>query len=154
MAMIVDSPLFPKQVALFVKEVQRIKAIAKAGKMAEPSKIPHPFYEEFSGTTIYNTPGTVQASYTHGLVVSELGRRLKEWDLTVGKDQYRDLYVNDQYGRIATLIEVKKSAHSFVHLHQLLLNSVGLARSLPSCSILYKCVATVCNLWPTSNTNR
>ena len=110
-----DNPRFAEQIADFVHEVERIKAVPKATTTATkaPAVLTPIFKDEFFGTKkISNASSQTIANSDHGLIVNTLARELKGKNIKVGNIQTIDLFILDSAGNPTTLFEVKTGAMS------------------------------------------
>jgi hypothetical protein len=103
-----DSPRLPAQVAHFVREVERIKALAGTPAVRATKKKFSKEAESRSGYQV--TTRMINPSADHGLVVNALAKRLTRKQLTVSNDRARDLFLINKSGRIDTLFEIKTSS--------------------------------------------
>jgi hypothetical protein len=129
----IESPRLLRQIQFFVREVERIKALAHppddqaspenaGGESIEIEDIG----EEFEGTKTYTLTRKVDAACDHGIIVNRLRRLLRKQGYSTGKDRFRDLYVHRK-GRIASLFEVKPDTSTtsiYSAVGQLLIHSI------------------------------
>lgn len=106
-----DSMHFVQQVANFVHEVHRIKALTEAPvEEVEESEVDEPqmpefgfdFKEEGYGKRRYSRKEEIEAVSNHGIIINALAQELTGKGLAVGNDRKRDLYTvkNNQIDRI------------------------------------------------------
>lgn len=101
----VDSDRLLAQIAHFVCEVGRFKALAASGKLPE---FPSSFTPEFSGKReAYSLARQIEAKCDHGLVTKALQEALEQRGHHCANDRNRDLYVATRTGRMSHLFEVK-----------------------------------------------
>ncbi len=125
-----EAQRFPQQVALFVKEVARIKKFAKApGGNPVLSSIRRSFTAEVAGTKRYRHKRNVAAHCDHGLVVNALMRLLERRGYNTANDVNRDLYTLTNGKKIRTVFEIKTDSDTqslYTAVGQLLLNNLHL----------------------------
>lgn len=99
----------PQQLALFIHEVARIKALVASGAASTPRPSDTTKYTpEFAGKRkSYPLGGIVQSESYHGLVVDALAKQLETAKVTYGNDGARDMFIRDHRGRVTVLFEVK-----------------------------------------------
>jgi hypothetical protein len=129
----IDSPRLLRQIQFFVREVERIKALARpADHPASPdndggeSVEIQDIGEEFEGTKTYTVTRKIGAGCDHAIIVNRLRQRLREKRYSTGKDRFRDLYVHRK-GGITSLFEVKPDTSTtsiYTAVGQLLIYSV------------------------------
>ena len=100
-----ESKRFQKQVADFVKEVNRIKSLPT--KYRKLSAIKSGFTPEFQGIKEYSMSKNIAAKCDHGPIVGALREKLESQGIIVGNRGLMDLYVLDKTQKIHTLFEVK-----------------------------------------------
>jgi hypothetical protein len=133
-----DSPRLASQIALFAKEVERIKALvnqvkAPSSRNGRSAQIEVGFTEEPTSRRGYRAGGWRQPSADHGLVVNALAKELERlgFGRKVGSDMNRDLFIVSGKHRMRALFEVK-SAENLLHIYeaigQLLYHSADEAR--------------------------
>lgn len=135
----IGSPRFVRQIQFFVREVERIKALARRSQPDKQapgergSTRPDRFEikslgDEFAGTKTYTVSRKVSAVCDHGPIVKKLRELLGKQGYSTGKDTFRDLYVH--HGKeVTSLFEVKPSTDRqsiYSAVGQLLLHSVDL----------------------------
>ncbi|MGI8424437.1 MAG: hypothetical protein ACR2NO_10070 [Chloroflexota bacterium] len=100
----VDSTGLPRQVATFVREVERIKdEVVRQVPLA-----PSTFRPEFSGIRAsYSIADEIEARVDHGYVVKALQKNLLSFGIAAANDRHRDLYAPPRRGRLGLLFEVK-----------------------------------------------
>lgn len=127
------SARFGYQVALFVKEIARIKELIKIKPFEVPgkdkgTKIKTTFNDEFWGKKRIRWTQSGVSICDHGLIVHSLKEILQEKGLNVANNQLRDLYIfNDD--KISTVFEIKTDTGRqdvYGGIGQLFLNNVGL----------------------------
>lgn len=132
----IESARLLRQIEFFVREVERIKALAQPpddqdspendrGESVEIEDIG----EEFEGTKTYTVTRQIDAACDHGIIVNHLRRRLREQGYSTGKDVFRDLYVHRK-GHITSLFEVKPDTSTtsiYGAVGQLLIHGIVLA---------------------------
>lgn len=111
-----DNPRFDEQIADFIHEVERIKAVPIA-TTAAVTKVPAVFLpifkDEFFGTKKFsNASSQTIANSDHGLIVNTLAEELKGKSIKVGNIQSIDLYILDSAGNPTTLFEIKTGTTS------------------------------------------
>jgi hypothetical protein len=127
-----QSPRFLRQIQCFVREIERIKALAHSedeqhteeGNQIEIRDIG----EEFLTRMRYSFTRTVDPTCDHAIIVNGLRRELRKRGYSIGKDQLRDLYVHRK-SHITSLFEVKPDTSTtsiYSAVGQLLLYSVVL----------------------------
>lgn len=108
-----DSPRAADQIAVFVKEVERIKQLVteegtgEAGAEAGPRTREISFTKEPTRRRAYEVSGRRQPSADHGLVVNGLAERLGSVGFKVGSDGFRDLFIPGRGGGTTILFEVE-----------------------------------------------
>ena len=109
----ISDPNLPNLIALFVREVERIKNLIN-GVATEDKGIDiyhFSFKPEFKGAKKpYKRGGTIRANSYHGIVVNSLADRLKGKGYLVGNDR-RDLFIVEK-DSISTLFEVKTGSET------------------------------------------
>ena len=90
-------------------EVQRIKE--EVDKPKPGIQLAHTFKEEFSGKKEYIVR-KVEAECDHGLVVSNLEKKLRSMGLAAGNSYPMDLYILNPRRQITVLFEVKTDSTS------------------------------------------
>jgi hypothetical protein len=102
-----ESPRFAQQVANFVHEVERIKAISVSSK-GSAGALETVFKEEFYGTKkVSSTSKEIEAKCDHGLLVNTLAKDLEAFGITVGNSPGIDLYAVDENNNPKILFEIK-----------------------------------------------
>lgn len=102
---------FPHQLKEFVFRIREIKDMPRD---------PHPhkssgdifeddiFSNEFFGVKKYNVSSTLrEAQCNHGVIVSNLAKKLENKGYKIANDIYRDLYILGKQGQIKVVFEVK-----------------------------------------------
>jgi len=99
----------PRQLALFVHEVARIKALIASGDNPTSARAEATKYTpEFAGMRkSYPLGGVVESESYHGLVVDALAKQLDAAKVAYGNDGARDMFIRDQHGWVKLLFEVK-----------------------------------------------
>ena len=106
-----QSPLFARQLALFVRKVQAIKAReAEDDRQGRISFEEDGFREECVGSRAVPEKRDHAAECDRDLCVSDLAGRLREMGARVGSDPEGELFVRDRSGRVAAVIEVASGA--------------------------------------------
>jgi hypothetical protein len=126
-----NSIRFANQVALFVKEIARIKELIKTKPPAVPTdtaekKIKTTFNDEFWGKKSITKIHSGVAICDHGLIVNSFKEFLQQKGLPVANDRQRDLYVIKK-GEIDTVYEFKTDINRqsvYSAIGQLMLNNV------------------------------
>jgi len=135
----IGSPRLVRQIQFFVREVERIKALAAHSEPDEQTPgtggQPGParfeiksLGDEFAGTKTYTVSRKVNAVCDHGPIVGKLRELLGKLGYSTGKDTFRDLYVY-RGKKVTSLFEVKPSTDRqsiYSAVGQLLLHSVEL----------------------------
>jgi hypothetical protein len=105
----IDSPLLPGHVALFAREVQRIKeGIGTSLGAIAPSTPPPAFTPEFAGRRrSYTVTSPIEADCDHGLIINSLAEELRTRNLRFNRDQNRDLFIYGDRGAMRLLFEAK-----------------------------------------------
>ena len=109
-----DNPRFVEQIADFVHEVERIKALPTVPITTKaPTVLTPVFKDEFFGTKKFsNTSSQTLADSDHGLIVNTLAKNLKGKGIAVGNTHNVDLFILDSAGNPTTLFEVKTDVTS------------------------------------------
>lgn len=107
-----NSERFANQVALFVKEVARIKDLPKLESPVVPAitpanKLKTTFNDEFWGKKYIPANHSGIAICDHGLVVNSFKELLLKKDFHVANNQYRDLYIIKKGVIVDTVFEFK-----------------------------------------------
>jgi hypothetical protein len=103
----VGAPNLPRQVADFVRKVDRFKRHSVSEEVSLPEIFPT-FSPEFSGQRkSYTFSETIQSSCDHGLVITALKESVTSMGLQAANDRYRDLFLYDKDNRIFVLFEAK-----------------------------------------------
>ena len=133
-----NSPKLLQHIQFFVREVERIKALAypqdtgATEANGEREFEIEDLGEEFAGTKTYTITRTIDAGCDHGIVVNGLRRKLQKLGYAIGKDRFRDLYVH-RGKRATSLFEIKPDTSTtsiYAAVGQLLIHSDG--QSAPS----------------------
>lgn len=105
----IDSPLLPSHVALFAREVQRIKEGTDVLPGAPFHQAPLPsFNPEFAGRRRgYTVSSSIEAECNHGLIINSLAEELRHRNLRFNRDQNRDLFIHGDRGSMRVLFEAK-----------------------------------------------
>jgi hypothetical protein len=129
----IESPRLLRQIQFFVREVERIKALARAADGPASPDDDHgesieiqDIGEEFEGTKTYTVTRKIDAACDHAIIVNRLRQRLRKEGYSTGKDRFRDLYVH-RNGRITSLFEVKPDTSTtsiYTAVGQLMIYSV------------------------------
>ncbi len=99
-----SSPRFPKQVATFVKEVKRIKALKQPTRAAF---FRNQFTKESYGSEIVHVSGgETERKTDHGLIVNSLAEILESNGLSIGSNDYVDLFTT-KGDTITAVFEIK-----------------------------------------------
>lgn len=97
----------PRQIADFVRHVERFKSLVVRGRLERPLRRNRDFVPEFSGRRRPYRPGAmIEAVCRHGAVVNELYRLLTKASFDVRQDQ-RDLFLVDDGDQMVALFEAK-----------------------------------------------
>lgn len=105
----VDGAHLPRQLAQFMRVVERIKA-GIGGTGSPPDPLPQTFGPEFAGKKAsYQIAGIIESRADHGLIVNALHQRLQKLGIAAVNDRARDLYVASANGNGGMLFEVKTS---------------------------------------------
>jgi len=120
----------PKQIAAFVREVERIKRLrnASAGPFVQPQFQPNEFEKEHAGKRRYSLSRSIEADCDHAIVVNALRDKLATMRYTVGNDRFRDLYIHKN-GLLTCLFEAKSDTSTtniYTAIGQLYLHSANL----------------------------
>lgn len=129
----IESPRLLRHIQFFVREVERIKALAHPpddqdspeNDPGEPVEI-RDIGEEFEGKKTYTVTQKIDAACDHGIIVNRLRQRLRKQGYSTGKDRFRDLYVHRK-GHITSLFEVKPDTSTtsiYSAVGQLLIHSI------------------------------
>ena len=106
-----QSPLFVRQLALFVRKVEAIKMReAEDDRQGRISFEEDGFREECVGSRAVPEKRDHAAECDRDLCVSDLAGRLRDMGVRVGSDAAGELFVRDGSGRIAAVIEVAAGA--------------------------------------------
>jgi len=120
------SPLFPQQVANFIKEIYRVKNLIKDDDNNSFDYLnDYSYTDEHSGTSNTHT-GTKTIERTHGIIVNALADKLKSLGFKVANDRNRDLFTYEK-DKIQNLFEVKTNCGTqslYSALGQLLIYSI------------------------------
>jgi hypothetical protein len=123
-----SSPRFPNQVATFVTEVKRIKALQHPARAAF---FRNQFSKEHYGTEIVHiSGGETERKCDHGLIVDTLAELLKSKRLSIGNNDYVDLFTT-KGNTIMTMFEIKTDSTlqcCYEAIGQLLFHSSNLPR--------------------------
>jgi hypothetical protein len=105
----IDSPLLPGHLALFAREVQRIKENVGTSPGAVAASTPPPnFNPEFAGRRRgYTVSSPIESDCEHGLIINSLAEEFRRRQLRFNRDQNRDLFIYDEHGVVQTLFEAK-----------------------------------------------
>ena len=104
-----QSPHFPRQVANFINEIQRVKHLGDSEVTNDFDELnKFNFTDEHSGQTETEREGTGIIERTHGIVVNALAAELQSRKYKVGNDRNRDLFTHKD-NRINRLFEIKTS---------------------------------------------
>ena len=127
-----DSSRFARQVANFVHEVERIKAISVSSK-GPAAVLETIFREEFYGKKkISSTSKEIEAKCDHGLIVNTLAKDLENIGMTIGNSQNIDLYTVDENNVPKILFEIKTDTtrtQIYEAIGQLFFNSAKLGKN-------------------------
>lgn len=105
-----NSNHFPKQVAIFVKEIYRVKNLKEGETSTDFENLNNfSFADEHSGSSETERIGTTVIDRTHGIVVNALAIELESRSHKIGNDRNRDLFIHDK-NKITTLFEIKTSS--------------------------------------------
>jgi hypothetical protein len=108
-----DSSRLAAQVALFVKEVKRVKGLASEEEARSierrSSHSDSGFSEEPESRRRYKAAGWRQPTADHGLVVNALAQELERLGHEVRNDTNRDLFVIGGRRRVSALFEIKST---------------------------------------------
>ena len=140
----VTSKMLPSRIALFIREVARIKKSIDDDDAIQTFPNLGGFTPEFSGKRSgYSPKKSIEAKANHGLVVNALAEAINEAGYEFGNDQQRDMFIihqgKEKKRRDArvTLFEVKTDVSStsiYQGVGQLMMN--GLARESQTSLIL------------------
>ena len=115
----VTSKMLPSRIALFIREVARIKRSISDGDAIQTFPNSGGFTPEFSGKRSgYSPKKSIEARANHGLVVNALAAALIKAGYEIGNDQQRDMFIvrqgKEKKRKIArpTLFEVKTDVSS------------------------------------------
>lgn len=120
-----EDPAFCRQLADFILEMERIKAIPGDDGQSE-YLLEDRFFNEFDGIKEYEIEKGFTVNCTHGMVVNSLARVLEQSNYRIGNDRLRDLFIIGRNKSIAVLFEVKTDTDSsslYKAVGQLLLNA-------------------------------
>jgi hypothetical protein len=127
---VLNSPRFARQIAQFVRKIDRIKETASArSAQAELRFDELSLREDLIGARCREQERETGAECDHGLIVRDLSEALKGHGLRTGNDGCRDLLVMNREGRIRAVFQVRTEM-SLAGIHagatQLLLNGLSL----------------------------
>jgi hypothetical protein len=124
-----NSPRFVRQVAQFIRKVDKIKERISCSTQLEITFDEPLFREELTGAGYGSSEWNLDMSCDHGLIVADLHESLKRKGLKVGNDVQRDLFIVNAKKQISVVFQVI-SAPSAIAVHaglsKLLLNSTDL----------------------------
>jgi hypothetical protein len=130
------SNLFPKQIAIFINEIYRIKNLEPSSDFSDLADFS--YTDEHFGTSITEKNDPVILERTHGIVVNALASELKGRGLKIGNDRNRDLFIHKR-GQIKTLFEIKTSSSTqclYSAVGQLLLYSIPIKNEIKLIAVL------------------
>jgi len=106
------TPLFPYQVANFIKEIDRVKHLDASAESSVTDIVEnYDFSEEHHGRSKVKRSGVGTIERTHGLVVNALAAQLQRHNVEVGNNRNIDLFIHKN-GKIKTLFEVKTNCNT------------------------------------------
>lgn len=125
---VLHSPRFMRQVAQFVRKVERIKDVISYRSPQMEITFDEPrFREELTGAGYNRKEEPSDSNCDHGLIVCDLYDTLTRKRYKIGNDITRDLFIVNSKRQITTVFQVIAD-HSLASLHlgisKLLLNSV------------------------------
>jgi hypothetical protein len=127
---VLNSPRFARQIAQFVRKIDRIKETATArSAQAELRFDELSVREELIGDLCHEQERETGAECDHGLIVRDLAETLRGQGLRTGNDGCRDLLVINRKGRIRAVFQVRtEMSPAGIHAGatQLLLNGLSL----------------------------
>jgi hypothetical protein len=119
-----EAPNLGEQMFWFVKEIDRIKTIARL--LNKPTVQAKQYRPEFYGSKKYNLPEEVSADCNHGIVVEALKEAIEALGIQAYNSQQIDLYTSTRK-RVQNVFEVKTSLSRqtvYTATGQLLINSI------------------------------
>ena len=123
-----SNPRFPMQIARFVKEVKRIKALKQQARAAF---FRNQFTKEQHGTEIVHiSGGETERKTDHGLIANSLAELLASKGLSIGNNDYVDLFTT-KGNTVMTVFEIKTDSTlqcCYEAIGQLLFHSSNLPR--------------------------
>lgn len=132
----IDSPLLPSHIAVFVREVQRIKEHIRSNATSRVSPVTSPvsqepsFNPEFAGRRSgYVISSRIEADCDHGLIINSLADELRRLRIYCNRDRNRDLFVLGSGGAMQLLFEAKTEVTTstiYQGIGQLLYHSVNI----------------------------
>lgn len=127
----IESPRLPTQLALFAREVQRIKAQAAANSSRSSNQVvPPTFNPEFSGRRRrYSITSPIEADCDHGLIVNSLAEELRHRNLQFSRNVNCDLFIYGNQNYVKMLFEAKTAVETstiYQGIGQLLYHSATL----------------------------
>lgn len=132
-----NSKHFPRQIANFINEIDRIKnnleSITDFSDLRDFS-----YTDEQYGISVTEKNDLVAVERTHGIVVNALAQELKDRRFKIGNDKNRDLFTHDR-GQIKILFEVKTSSSTqclYSMIGQLLLYSIPIRNEVILVAVL------------------
>lgn len=128
-----NSPLFPNQVANFIKEIYRVKELIKNPNTTDFDYLnDFSFTEEASGQSKSQSSGEKTINRTHGIIVNALAKILIEKGYSVANDRNRDLFTFSN-NTIENLFEIKTNSDTqslCTALGQLLVYSIPINKAV------------------------
>jgi hypothetical protein len=132
----IDSIHFSKQVANFIKEIQRIKNFNFEDDFSALNDFTYTDEKFGKSVSENNDPKTIER--THGIVVNCLCDELKELGFKVGNDRNRDIFIYRK-GKIEVLFEIKTTSSTqslYSAVGQLLLYSIPIENEVRLIAVL------------------
>lgn len=129
-----DSPRFARQIAQFVRKVEKIKeAIASPSHQLEISFDNHDFREEIAGFGYeQHEPEDLVAACDRELVISDLNESLKSFGFKAANDNTKDLFLVNNAGKITDIFQISPDSlpsSLYAGVARVLLNSVDVPGS-------------------------
>lgn len=131
------SKLFPKQLARFIYEIDRIKKLVK-----NPSAVPNlklAFSDEHFGISVSEPDNPIKMERIHGIVVNSLAKEIEKKGLSIGNNREMDLYVYNKREQIIALFEIKTTLSTqslYSAVGQLLLYSIPIKNKVKLVAVL------------------
>jgi hypothetical protein len=127
---VLNSPRFARQIAQFVRKIDRIKeTVAARSAQAEFTFGELSVREELIGGLCPDQEREIGSECDHGLIVRDLSEALRGQNLRTGNDGCRDLLAMDRKGRIRAVFQIRtEMSPAGIHAGatQLLLNGLSL----------------------------